>query len=53
MLKKMENVFEKIGKYSFEHCFVTSGIELVLSVIVAMLQITYYIRRHRRISVSK
>ena len=53
MLTKMENVFEKIGKYCFEHCFVTSGIELVLSVIVATLQITYYIRRNRCLSISK
>jgi len=53
MLKKMESVFEKIGKHSFEHIYVTSGIQAVLSAAVIVLQVAYYVRKNRQLGITK
>lgn len=45
MLKKIESWLEQIGKYSFEHVYVTSAASMILGAMVSVLQIIYYSRR--------
>ena len=47
MLKKMENVSEKVGKWLFEHTYTSITIEAVLGLVIAGVKIACDIRKFR------